>query len=58
MPDPLCGVIESAVGHPPGFGMVGLPDGSYEWTNGDNICNIVKSGSKVILEGSDTLAGT
>jgi N-acetylglucosamine-6-phosphate deacetylase len=50
--------------HPDGFilvtdamHLVGLPDGSYQWNNGDNIDNIVKVGSKLILEGSDTIAG-
>lgn len=50
--------------HPDGFilvtdamHMVGLPDGSYQWTNGDNVNTIVKVGSKLILEGSDTIAG-
>jgi N-acetylglucosamine-6-phosphate deacetylase len=50
--------------HPDGFilvtdamHMVGLPDGSYKWTNGENVNNIVKVGSKLILEGSETIAG-
>jgi len=50
--------------HPDGFilvtdamHMVGLPDGSYKWTNGNNVNNIVKIGPRLILEGSDTLAG-
>jgi len=37
--------------------LVGLPDGSYEWTNGDNINKIVKHGFKLVLEGSDKIAG-
>lgn len=50
--------------HPDGFilvtdamHMVGLPDGSYQFTNGEIVNNLVKVGSKLILEGSDTLAG-
>lgn len=50
--------------HPDGFilvtdamHLVGLPDGAYPWTNGESICNIVKQGSKLLLEGSDTIAG-
>jgi N-acetylglucosamine-6-phosphate deacetylase len=50
--------------HPDGFilvtdamHLVGLPDGAYPWTNGGNICNIVKQGSKLLLEGSNTIAG-
>lgn len=50
--------------HPDGFilvtdamHLVGLPDGAYPWTNGENVCNIVKQGSKLLLEGSDTIAG-
>jgi N-acetylglucosamine-6-phosphate deacetylase len=37
--------------------LVGLPDGSYEWTNGDNINKIAKHGFKLVLEGSDKIAG-
>lgn len=51
--------------HPDGFilvtdamHMVGLPDGAYQWTNGDCTNHIVKKGSKLILEGSDTIAGS
>lgn len=33
----------------------GLPDGLYEWTNGDRI---VKKGRSLTLDGSDTLAGS
>lgn len=50
--------------HPDGFilvtdamHLVGLPDGSYPWTNGEQVCNIVKKGSKLLLENSDTIAG-
>ncbi|TFB07544.1 N-acetylglucosamine-6-phosphate deacetylase [Trichoderma ghanense] len=51
--------------HPDGFilvtdamHLVGLPDGAYPWTNGDTTCNIVKVGSKLLLENSDTIAGS
>jgi len=48
--------------HPEGFilvtdamHLVGLPDGVYEWTNGERI---VKTGPKLILEGTvDKIAG-
>ena len=47
--------------HPDGFilvtdsmHLVGLADGTYEWTNGHNI---VKRGSRLTLEGSDKIAG-
>jgi N-acetylglucosamine-6-phosphate deacetylase len=50
--------------HPDGFilvtdamHLVGLPDGAYPWTNGDTTCNIVKRGSTLMLENSDTIAG-
>lgn len=50
--------------HPDGFilvtdamHLVGLPDGSYEWTNGDDMNYIVKKGAVLLLEGSDTIAG-
>lgn len=50
--------------HPDGFilvtdamHLVGLPDGAYPWTNGETVCNIVKKGSKLLLEDSDTIAG-
>lgn len=50
--------------HPDGFilvtdamHLVGLPDGAYPWTNGETMCNIVKKGSKLLLENSDTIAG-
>lgn len=51
--------------HPDGFilvtdamHMVGLPDGSYIWTNGDKINRLVKHGTQLHLEGSNTLAGS
>lgn len=50
--------------HPDGFilvtdamHLVGLPDGAYPWTNGGQTCNIVKQGSKLLLENSNTIAG-
>lgn len=50
--------------HPDGFILVtdamhlaGLPDGAYPWTNGGQTCNIVKKGSKLLLENSDKIAG-
>jgi N-acetylglucosamine-6-phosphate deacetylase len=50
--------------HPDGFilvtdamHLVGLPDGAYPWTNGGDTCNIVKKGSKLLLENSETIAG-
>ncbi|KAG6015857.1 hypothetical protein E4U54_002844 [Claviceps lovelessii] len=51
--------------HPDGFILVtdamhlaGLPDGTYPWTNGEQTCNIVKNGSKLLLENSNTIAGS
>ncbi|KAH6647657.1 N-acetylglucosamine-6-phosphate deacetylase [Truncatella angustata] len=51
--------------HPDGFilvtdamHMVGLPDGAYQWTNGDCTNHIVKKGPKLLLEGSDRIAGS
>ncbi|KAG6041269.1 hypothetical protein E4U41_005196 [Claviceps citrina] len=51
--------------HPDGFILVtdamhlaGLPDGAYPWTNGEQTCNIVKKGSRLLLENSDTIAGS
>ncbi|KAL8363159.1 hypothetical protein RB601_009097 [Gaeumannomyces tritici] len=51
--------------HPEGFilvtdamHLVGLPDGTYDWTNGDNCSKIVKTGSVLKLEGSETIAGS
>lgn len=50
--------------HPDGFilvtdamHMMGLPDGQYNWTNGDAVSNIVKVGPTLLLEGTDTIAG-
>ena len=50
--------------HPDGFilvtdamHLVGLPDGAYPWTNGEHVCNIVKKGSTLRLENSETIAG-
>ncbi|KAK7753532.1 N-acetyl-glucosamine-6-phosphate deacetylase [Diatrype stigma] len=51
--------------HPDGFilvtdamHLVGLPDGKYQWTNGDCESHIVKQGGKLVLEGSDRIAGS
>ncbi|KAM5346644.1 hypothetical protein ACJ41O_009649 [Fusarium nematophilum] len=51
--------------HPDGFilvtdamHLVGLPDGAYPWTNGEYTCNIIKKGPKLLLENSDTIAGS
>jgi N-acetylglucosamine-6-phosphate deacetylase len=51
--------------HPDGFilvtdamHMVGLPDGKYQWTNGEDVNHIIKVGPKLILEGTDTIAGS
>jgi N-acetylglucosamine-6-phosphate deacetylase len=50
--------------HPDGFilvtdsmHMVGLPDGRYEWTNGEGEHFIVKKGHVLLLEGTGTIAG-
>lgn len=50
--------------HPDGFilvtdamHLVGLPDGAYQWTNGDEENFIVKKGGVLLLEGSETIAG-
>ena len=50
--------------HPDGFilvtdamHMLGLPDGAYEWTNGDTVGSITKVGAALLLEGTDTIAG-
>lgn len=50
--------------HPDGFilvtdamHMLGLPDGAYEWTNGDTVGSITKVGATLLLEGTDTIAG-
>ncbi|KAH7367569.1 N-acetylglucosamine-6-phosphate deacetylase [Plectosphaerella cucumerina] len=51
--------------HPDGFILVtdamhllGLPDGAYEWTNGDTVSSITKVGPTLLLEGTDTIAGS
>ncbi|KAE9576069.1 hypothetical protein CGMCC3_g7858 [Colletotrichum fructicola] len=51
--------------HPDGFilvtdamHMMGLADGSYKWTNGQDVNNIVKVGSTLLLEGTDKIAGS
>ncbi|KAI0010365.1 N-acetylglucosamine-6-phosphate deacetylase [Xylariaceae sp. FL0662B] len=51
--------------HPDGFilvtdsmHMVGLPDGAYQWTNGGHTSNLVKKGTTLLLEGSNTIAGS
>ncbi|KAL2131709.1 hypothetical protein VTI74DRAFT_4700 [Chaetomium olivicolor] len=38
--------------------MVGLPDGRYPWTNGEGEHYIVKKGSVLELEGTETIAGS
>jgi N-acetylglucosamine-6-phosphate deacetylase len=50
--------------HPDGFILVtdamhlmGLPDGSYEWTNGNETNHMVKKGFVLLLEGTETIAG-
>ncbi len=50
--------------HPDGFilvtdamHMAGLPDGTYQWTNGDSEQFITKKGALCLLEGTDTIAG-
>jgi N-acetylglucosamine-6-phosphate deacetylase len=35
--------------------LCGLPDGVYDWTNGERI---VKTGARLTLEGSDKIAGS
>lgn len=39
--------------------LTGLPDGAYPWINGDQEApsTVVKKGSKLLLENSDTIAG-
>lgn len=51
--------------HPEGFilvtdamHLVGLPDGAYPWTNGEYVSSIVKKGSTLQLEDSETIAGS
>ncbi|KAI1388012.1 carbohydrate esterase family 9 protein [Hypoxylon trugodes] len=51
--------------HPDGFilvtdsmHLVGLPDGAYLWTNGETASHILKKGNKLILEGTDRIAGS
>ncbi|KAF7559960.1 hypothetical protein G7046_g4200 [Stylonectria norvegica] len=51
--------------HPDGFilvtdaqHLVGLPDGSYPWTNGGHTVNLIKKGSLLLLENSETIAGS
>ncbi|KAM7197405.1 family 9 carbohydrate esterase [Rhypophila sp. PSN 637] len=51
--------------HPDGFilvtdamHMAGLPDGTYPWTNGQEEHFITKKGAVLLLEGSDTIAGS
>ncbi|GAB1315906.1 N-acetyl-glucosamine-6-phosphate deacetylase [Madurella fahalii] len=38
--------------------MVGLPDGRYDWTNGEGEHYIVKEGHVLLLEGTDSIAGS
>jgi N-acetylglucosamine-6-phosphate deacetylase len=73
-PKPYFGVISDGIhlhpsavniawhAHPEGFILVtdamylaGLPDGVYDWTNGERI---VKTGPRLVLEGSDKIAGS
>ncbi|KAL9948329.1 hypothetical protein D7B24_003462 [Verticillium nonalfalfae] len=51
--------------HPDGFilvtdamHMMGLPDGAYQWTNGDAESRIIKVGPTLLLEGTETIAGS
>ncbi|TPX10157.1 uncharacterized protein E0L32_001354 [Thyridium curvatum] len=51
--------------HPDGFilvtdamHLVGVPDGTYTWTNGDEQNNLVKKGTVLLLENSETIAGS
>ncbi|KAK3381439.1 carbohydrate esterase family 9 protein [Podospora didyma] len=51
--------------HPDGFilvtdamHMAGLPDGTYPWTNGEGEHFITKKGPVLLLQGSDTIAGS
>ncbi|CAK7214951.1 N-acetyl-glucosamine-6-phosphate deacetylase [Sporothrix bragantina] len=38
--------------------MVGCPDGPYDWTNGDRHMRLVKNGKVLLLENSNTIAGS
>ncbi|EPE05117.1 n-acetylglucosamine-6-phosphate deacetylase [Ophiostoma piceae UAMH 11346] len=38
--------------------MVGCPDGPYDWTNGDRHMKLVKTGKVLLLENSETIAGS
>ncbi|KAJ4231193.1 N-acetyl-glucosamine-6-phosphate deacetylase [Fusarium falciforme] len=38
--------------------MMGLPDATYEWTNGGVASTIVKKGPTCLLEGTETIAGS
>ncbi|KAL1890553.1 N-acetyl-glucosamine-6-phosphate deacetylase [Sporothrix stenoceras] len=38
--------------------MVGCPDGPYDWTNGGHHMRLVKDGKVLLLEGTDTIAGS
>lgn len=51
--------------HPDGFilvtdamHMLGCPDGLFPWTNGNGKVNLVKEGNTLLLENSNTLAGS
>lgn len=74
LPRPYFGIISDGIhlhptsikiafnAHPDGFilvtdamHLVGLPDGVYPWTNG---LNMMKTGPKLTLEGTDTIAGS
>ncbi|KUJ20515.1 Metallo-dependent hydrolase [Mollisia scopiformis] len=74
LPRPYFGIISDGIhlhptsikiafnAHPDGFilvtdamHLVGLPDGVYEWTNGESI---VKNGPRLVLEGTDKIAGS
>ncbi|KAE8444242.1 hypothetical protein EG329_000742 [Mollisiaceae sp. DMI_Dod_QoI] len=74
LPRPYFGIISDGIhlhptsikiafnAHPDGFilvtdamHLVGLPDGVYEWTNGEKI---VKNGPRLVLEGTEKIAGS
>lgn len=74
LPRPYFGIISDGIhlhptsikiafnAHPDGFilvtdamHLVGLPDGVYEWTNGEKI---VKMGARLVLEGTEKIAGS